>query len=101
MAEITREFLSTGATQGDSKLTAGTPFQIKQGGRYQVTVLATWGGGTVTFQQLGPDGATYLNVDNDYTANQGYLYDLPPGTYKFVVVTATAVSFSVNRVPEQ
>lgn len=99
MADITREFLSTGATQGDSKITTGMPFQIKQGGRYQVTVLGT-GFGTITFQQLGPDGATYLNVDNDYVANSGWVYDLPPGTYKFVVVTTTVVSLSVARVPE-
>lgn len=100
MADITREFLSTSATQGDSKITLATSFVIKQGGRYQVTVQAT-GFGTITFKQLGPDGTNYLNVDNDYVANSGWVYDLPPGTYKFDSSGVTAVSLSVARVPEQ
>jgi hypothetical protein len=78
----------------------GDPFQIVRGGRYQVTVLATWGGGNITFQKLGPDGTTYLNVDSAYSANGGGTYDLPPGTYKFAVVTATAVHADVSRIAE-
>jgi hypothetical protein len=76
----------------------GDPFQIVRGGLYQVTVVATWGGGNVTLQRLGPDGTTYLNVDSAYTVNGGGTYYLPPGTYKFAVVTATVVRVDVSRV---
>ena len=74
-------------------------FPIELGGRYQTLVVATWSGGSVTFQQLGPDGSTFLNVDNAYTANGGGTYDLPPGNYKFVIVTSTNVTMQVSRVP--
>ena len=44
-------------------------FQLK-GGKYAISVLATFGGGSVKFQILGPDGSTFISVSNatDFTA---------------------------------
>ena len=73
-------------------------FQL-QGGAYVIDAVATWGGGTVTLQRKGPDGA-FMTAATAFTANgtSGGLV-LPPGTYKFDVVTATAVYVGLVRVP--
>lgn len=68
------------------------------GGMYGVAAVATWGGGSATFEQLGPDGTTWLTVFS-FTANDGETYYLTPGSYRFEVATATAVYLSVTRVP--
>jgi hypothetical protein len=69
------------------------------GGSYAVDVLATWGGGSVTLERLGPDGSTYLTAATAFTANGSSTVSLPPGTYKFAVTTATAVYAAVTRIP--
>jgi hypothetical protein len=76
-------------------------FELK-GGLYQVSVVATWNStGTVTIEQLGPDGATWLTVHVAFSANGGDTIFLPPGQYRFEIATATAVYASVVTVPEQ
>ena len=82
-----------------SNIAATTGPFVLEGGRYQVVVTATWSAGSVTFEQLGPDGSTYLNVDASYAANGGGTYDLPPGQFRFAVTTATAVYAFVTRIP--
>lgn len=69
------------------------------GGRYALMASATWGGGTVTLQALMPDGSTYINIASPLTADGAQLVDLPPGSYKLDIVTATAVQASLVRVP--
>lgn len=91
------------ATQrvGFSNISATTDaFQLK-GGKYSVSVIATWGGGSVKLQQLGPDSSTYMSVASatDFTANGLATVDLPPGQYKFVVATASAIYASACSVP--
>lgn len=83
-----------------SNISATTaPFVLK-GGQYQYTVVATWGGGSVTLEQLGPDGSTYLTAATALTANGGGTVDLPPGQYKFVIATATAVYAAIVRIAD-
>lgn len=72
------------------------------GGLYAFAVAATFGGGNVDLQMLMPDGTTYESVlTTVVTANGQRLVDLPPGTYKVVITTATAVQGSLIRVPYQ
>jgi len=71
------------------------------GGKYAVAVTATFGGGSVKFQTLGPDGSTMMSVSSatDFTAAGYAVVDLPPGQYTFTIATATGVSCSVVGVP--
>lgn len=88
-------------------------FPLTLGGKYSVSVVATFGGGSVKLQQLGPDGSTFLDqqaafnnagteadlVISTFAANGTKVLDLPPGQYKFTIATATAVYASITRVP--
>ena len=84
---------------------------ILEGGRYQLSAHATWGGGNLKLQQLLPDGSTYFSLFGQpstatpttwvgtLTADGVLYFDLPPGTYQVVVTTATASYFNLTRVP--
>jgi hypothetical protein len=69
------------------------------GGRYAFSVNATFGGGSVTLNQLQPDGTTLIAAAAPITASGSVIVDLPPGTYQITIVTATAVVGAVVRVP--
>lgn len=84
------------------------------GGKYMVSVVATFGGGIVHFKRLGPDGSTYLPLYQaftkatspaldleigDFSIAGTKVFDLPPGTYKIHLVTATAAYVDVVRIP--
>jgi uncharacterized surface anchored protein len=87
-------------------------FTLTLGGRYAVTVEATFGGGTVELQCQGPGGtfvslkAPFNNAGTEadlvigsFAAAGQKVLDLAPGTYKFVITTATVVSASIARAP--
>ncbi len=79
---------------------AATPaaFNLK-GGRYDINAKAT-GSGTMGLQIQGPDGSTFLPVHPAFSAVTGFAtVDLPPGIYKFVIATFTAVFASICRIP--
>jgi hypothetical protein len=78
-----------------SRQTAG--FQLK-GGSYGVAVQATFGGQTVTFQMVGPDGSNYVSVCTATAANFQVI-NIPAGQFRFTVGTATAVYAEVIRIP--
>jgi hypothetical protein len=84
-----------------SNISANTAAFTLLGGKYAVAAIATFGGGSVKLQALGPDGSTYLSVASgtDFTAAGYGTVDLPPGQYRFTIATATAVYASVYRVP--
>lgn len=95
------ESFTTVFAAAGTKAIADAQGQSLRGGVYQLAAhSAAWGGGNAQLQQLGPDGATYLNVGSQITADgvQGPLY-LPPGVYQWVLTTTTAASLQVNRVP--
>ncbi len=87
-------------------------FTLTLGGRYLATVVGT-GFGTVELQVLGADGTTWESLkDHRYNgtafaevvigsfANNGaFVLDLSPGTYRWNITTATAVSASIARCP--
>lgn len=74
-------------------------FQIF-GGKYGLTVSATFGGGNVQLQALALDGSTFVNVGTAVTAAGQSTLDLPPGQYRIAVTTATAVFAALTRIPE-
>lgn len=84
-----------------SNISANTAAFHLRGGKYAAAAVATFGGGSVKLQALGPDGSTYLSVSSttDFTAAGYGVVDLPAGQYRFTVATATAVYASVYRVP--
>ena len=61
------------------------------GGRGVFIVTATFGGGSVTLQYLGPDGTTYVTGATALTANGLVAFELPAGQIRALVTTATAV----------
>ncbi len=73
------------------------PF-ILLGGKYAVQTLDT-GTVAVALYTLGPDGATWVLVDS-FTTDMYDVFDLPPGTYTFVVgAGATLCAVSVAKIP--
>lgn len=77
-----------------------TPNFYLLGGKYAVGVAATWGGGSAELDILLPDGSTWLNtLPATFSANGLAVVDLPPGTYRLSITTATAVVAFVARVP--
>lgn len=73
---------------------------VLEGGRYLMNgVSASWGGGNVELQMLGADGATYVKVGSDITANSSQEVACAPGTYRFNVTTTTAGSVALGRIP--
>ena len=69
------------------------------GGYYQRSAHATWGGGNVALQQLLPDGATWLALGSALSADGVDYFYLPPGQYRFVITTSSAVYVALARVP--
>jgi hypothetical protein len=85
-----------------SNISATTAAFGLKGGKYAVTALGTFGGGSVKFQTLGPDGSTWISVSSltDFTVAGDATVDIPPGQFRFTIATATAVYASVAGIPE-
>jgi hypothetical protein len=90
-----------------SNISATTAVFYLKGGFYMVAAVATFGGGSVELQALGPDQSTWLSVPAAFPVGaalkltvagviEGYL---APGQYRFTIATATAVFCSVMGVP--
>lgn len=70
------------------------------GGKYFFTTTAA--GTSVALNYLQPDGSTYtaLGTSTTFTTSAGNaVVDLPPSTVQVVVVTSTAIAFSLARIP--
>jgi len=72
------------------------PFTLL-GGRYAFGTSAP--DTSIALQVLMPDGTTYQNASVALVAAGFATYDLPPGTYKFDIVTTAAVQAFLVRVP--
>lgn len=83
--------------QGLSGTSNGPSFNLR-GGLYQIVWVGT-GWGSIELSELGPDGSTWLSVSAVYVANGGDTIYLPPGSYRWVIVTATDVSAGIYRIP--
>ena len=73
-------------------------FQL-DGGSYEVDVVATFGGGSVTLKKQADDSVTFAPVLPPFTANGIQLVDLSPGTYQLTIATATGVYARIARIP--
>lgn len=62
-----------------------------RGGQYALTLTATWGGGSATLQRLAA-GSTYVTCLTAFTADGYATVNLPNGTYKLLIATATGLS---------
>lgn len=88
--------------QAFSSISASTADFTLLGGAYGVQVSATFGGGSVKLQRKSLDGSTYQSVDagTDFTANGYANINLPSGTYRFTIATATAVYAELVAIAE-
>lgn len=75
-----------------------TPFTLG-GGLYGVDYMGTWGGGSATLEKLAADGSTYVTAATAFATNGYVTVNLPKGTYRVTVATATAVYIGINRIP--
>ncbi len=66
------------------------PFTLL-GGEYAIVVHATFGGGNVVLNIIAGDGTSQIPVVAALTADTFATFDLPNGSYNFVVTTATGV----------
>lgn len=84
-----------------SNIDASTAAFALRGGKYAVCVEATFGGGSVKLQVLGPIGSTYFSVASgtDFTAAGFATVDLPAGMYRLTIATATAAYANITRIP--
>jgi hypothetical protein len=87
-----QEFSNIAATTAAFKL---------NGGYCMVAAVATFGGGSVELQALGPDQSTWLSAPTPLKLTAAGMISgyLPPGQYRFTIATATAVFCSVAGVP--
>lgn len=85
-----------------SNLSATPAVFTLRGGNYSLTLHANFsGGGTVDLQRLAPDGATFVSVlqgGTAFSADGSQNVNLPSGTYKLVIATATAVYADIVAV---
>ena len=84
-----------------SNISATTAAFNLDGGYYFCACVATFGGGNVELQVLGPDQSTWLSAPTalKFTAAGTIAGYLPPGQYRFAIATATGVYCSVAGVP--
>lgn len=69
-----------------------------RGGCYGVIAKATWGGGSVTLQRLSADNTTYVTMLTAFSADGYAAVNLPAGTYRFLVATATAIYVEIVSI---
>lgn len=84
-----------------SNISATTAIFELRGGLYQVSVVATFGGGSVKLQMFAADGSTLQSIGSstDFTAAGLVTVNLPPGTYQWTIATASAVYTRISRIP--
>jgi hypothetical protein len=87
--------------KGFSNIAANTATFPLKGGSYGVTAVATFGGGSVKLQRLALDGSTFVSMTSatDFAVAGGTVQNLPLGTYRFTIATATAVFAEVQGIP--
>lgn len=90
---------NVGEANLQSNISATTGSFTLRGGKYCAAVAATFGGGSIQLQMLGPDLSTWFNLGAPFTVAGSQNFDLPPGQYRWVVTTSTAVYAVIANVP--
>jgi hypothetical protein len=81
-----------------SNISATTAAFGLRGGQYAVQVNATWGGGSATLQRRSPDASTFVTCLAPFTADGYATVNLPHGTYRLAIATATGVYADIAPV---
>lgn len=77
----------------------GSDFTFEGGKAWFIAESASWGGGSAKLQVKLPQG-NYFDVPSaSLSANGYYAVELPAGTYRAVVATATAVYARLAGIP--
>jgi hypothetical protein len=86
--------------QTHTNISASTAAFTLRGGTYGVTANATWGGGTAKLQKLAADDTTYVSVATaaDFAADGYTSINLPSGTYRWTIATATAIYLDITSI---
>ena len=84
--------------QVSSNISATTSAFTLRGGQYGVTVIAAFGGGSVTLQRLAADGSTWVTCLTAFTAAGYASVNLPSGSYRLAIATATAVYVDIVSI---
>ena len=89
---------NTVETKTFSNIAATTATFTLRGGQYGCDVVAT-GAGSVTLQKLAGDGVTFVTCMTAFATTAGYATaNLPSGTYRFTVVTFTAIFIQLTSI---
>lgn len=85
-----------GYTLASNASATGDPI-LWPGGKGSFFAQATWGGGSVKLQYMGPNGTDYEDVGSDtsLTADGGGNFELPKCYIRAAITTATAVYATV------
>lgn len=70
------------------------------GGRWAMVAEATWGGGNIALHIKCPNGTFAAVTGMSLTANGMVSAQVPPGDYKIVRTTATAIYARMVWIPE-
>lgn len=82
-----------------TNISATTAAFVLPAGQYGITVNGTWNStGTATLQRLGADGSTYVTCVTAFSADGYATANMPAGTYKIAVATATAVYIDISPI---
>ena len=82
-----------------SNISATTAAFVMRGGVYGVTARsATWSAGSATLQRLAPDAATYVTCLTPFAADGYATVQLPPGTFRMLILTATGVYVDIVAI---
>lgn len=81
-----------------SNISATTSPFILRGGNYGLTCHATFGGGNIALQRLATDGSTFVTVITALTADGYASANLPSGSYRLAITTATGVYCDVVAI---
>jgi hypothetical protein len=81
-----------------SNIAATTADFTLRGGLYGVTVNATFGGGSVTLTRKSIDGSTYVTCLTAFTAAGYATVNLPDGTFRISITTATGVYVEIKSI---
>lgn len=81
-----------------SAISATPAVFILRGGLYGISITATWGGGTATLQRLVVGTSTYVTVGDAFMADGYAAVNLPNGTYKLTIATASALSADITSI---
>ncbi|NJL06811.1 MAG: hypothetical protein HC900_00040 [Methylacidiphilales bacterium] len=75
----------------------GSGMSCQRSGRYCLSVAGTFGDATVGLQMLGPDGATWIDVEDSagavaITSAKARLVYLPAGAFRATITGGSGVS---------